>query len=458
METDLFPDAISELGAALITVRQYVRPGSWTRSLSEQGIPIRTAQRAIRRAADHLELPPWERARLGVPLKETAGRTWRRTTDQPHDLVEVEVRIFRGSAAAVAQVIQATSPPTVDASSPPLIEAMRRDEVEPPRDHPGDGTTQPPQGPAGTNAEIPTLTGAAHRLEAMLTAFMETVPVKPTTKVTYEQTRLSLLNFFEPDRDIRSITPLDADRWREWMKSDDGRRRGKGKLAAATISKRIKTARQIFRQAVRWKLITENPFAEMKAGQQRNRERMRFIPAEDIEIVLNACPDTTWKTIVALARYGGLRCSSEIERLRWKEDIDWERGRMIVRSPKTEAADSEGVRTVPLYPELRAYLHEHKEASPIGAVHVVDPERLRGTRRKNLGTQLRRIIKSAGLKPWPRLFQNLRASRQTELCQRFPAHVVAEWQGNSEAVAREHYLLTTDRDFAAALLPHKPQQ
>src|SRR5690606_20615989 len=52
--------------------------------------------------------------------------------------------------------------------------------------------------------------------------------------------------------------------------------------------------------------------------------------------------------------------------------------------------------------------------------------------------------------PWPRLFQNLRASRQTELCDRFPAHVVSEWLGNSEAVARAHYLKGTDRHWEAA--------
>jgi hypothetical protein len=39
---------------------------------------------------------------------------------------------------------------------------------------------------------------------------------------------------------------------------------------------------------------------------------------------------------------------------------------------------------------------------------------------------------------------NLRASRQTELTDRFPAHVVCKWLGNTETIARESYLQTLD--------------
>ena len=68
----------------------------------------------------------------------------------------------------------------------------------------------------------------------------------------------------------------------------------------------------------------------------------------------------------------------------------------------------------------------------------------------NLRTQFERIIKRAGLKPWPKLFHNLRATRQTELAEQFPMHVVCEWIGNSQAVAQEHYLRVTDEHFAKA--------
>ena len=71
-------------------------------------------------------------------------------------------------------------------------------------------------------------------------------------------------------------------------------------------------------------------------------------------------------------------------------------------------------------------------------------------RNSNLRTQLERIIGKAGLTAWPKLFQNLRSTRETELAERFPMHVVCEWIGNSQAVAAKHYLQTTDEHYAAA--------
>lgn len=51
-------------------------------------------------------------------------------------------------------------------------------------------------------------------------------------------------------------------------------------------------------------------------------------------------------------------------------------------------------------------------------------------RRGNLRTQLLRIIRRAGWNPWPKLFQNLRSTRQTELADEYPIQVVTAWIGN----------------------------
>ena len=68
----------------------------------------------------------------------------------------------------------------------------------------------------------------------------------------------------------------------------------------------------------------------------------------------------------------------------------------------------------------------------------------------NLRTRLQWIIKRAGLKAWPKLWQNLRATRETELADKFPAHVAAAWIGNSVAVAMKHYLQVTEDHFKQA--------
>ena len=71
-------------------------------------------------------------------------------------------------------------------------------------------------------------------------------------------------------------------------------------------------------------------------------------------------------------------------------------------------------------------------------------------RNVNLRAQRQRTIRKAGLKPWPRLFQNLRSTRETELAEEFLLHVVTAWIGNSQLVARMRYLQATDENLARA--------
>ena len=52
---------------------------------------------------------------------------------------------------------------------------------------------------------------------------------------------------------------------------------------------------------------------------------------------------------------------------------------------------------------------------------------------------------------WPKPWQNMRSSRETELVERFPIHVATAWIGNSPAIASKHYLQVTKDHIAAAL-------
>jgi hypothetical protein len=77
------------------------------------------------------------------------------------------------------------------------------------------------------------------------------------------------------------------------------------------------------------------------------------------------------------------------------------------------------------------------EQSADGAEHVIARYR---DGNANLRTQLLRILQRAGLTAWPKLFQNLGSTRETELAESFPIHVVTAWMGNSQLVAAKHYL------------------
>lgn len=263
--------------------------------------------------------------------------------------------------------------------------------------------------------------------------------LKPNTIKNYDQTIRRLVDYFGEDCPLESVDCGSADQWKDHLL--------KSGLAPATVGREVKRARQFFRAAMRRKLVSENPFTEVSAPAQVNTARGFFVTREITDKVLAACPDVEWQLIVVLSRYGGLRCPSEHLALRWG-DIDWENNRISVPSPKTEHLPGGSYRTVPLFPELRPYLETAFDQAEPGTEFVINRYRCKN---QNLRTQFQRILRRAGVKSWERLFHNLRASRETELTEKHPLHVVCDWIGNSAVIASRHYLQVTDDHFAKAL-------
>ncbi len=290
----------------------------------------------------------------------------------------------------------------------------------------------------------PRAEAASSTLAAFLDRYIEgRTDVKPNTRAHLKRARNNLVDYFGAEKSLSEITPGDA---------DDFRVRLGQTLADNTVRRVCGRAKQFFRAAVRKRLIAESPFADMKGtGVRANKSREHFVTREVAEKVLAACPDPEWKLLFALSRYGGLRCPSEHLALCWS-DVDWDLGRITVRSPKTEHHEGKEFRTIPLFPELRVELQKVADKVNLGkdtplSAPIITRYR---DRNSNLRTQLERIIRKADLKPWPKLFQNLRATRETELAEEFPIHVVCDWIGNTQAVATKHYLQTTDEHFTRA--------
>ncbi len=266
--------------------------------------------------------------------------------------------------------------------------------------------------------------------------------IKPRTRINLLQVRKNLVSRFGEEKLLVDITPGDGDEWRLWMLTQRKR-----KLGENTVRRHCGRAKQLFRAALRKRLIAENPFADMRdCLVKANKSRDYFVSRDEADKVLAECPDNEWKLIFALARFGGLRTPSETLLLRWG-DVDWERGRLLIRSPKTEHHEGKDSRFVPIFPELRPYLEAAWDAAADGAEFVIVRRRDSNV---NLRTQLQRIIAKAGLTEWPKLFQNLRSTRETELAETFPLHVVTAWLGNSQLVAAKHYLQVTDEHYAKA--------
>ena len=167
--------------------------------------------------------------------------------------------------------------------------------------------------------------------------------LKQTTETNYKQTRRLLVEYFGKSKVLKSITAADAERWRRWMLARP--------MAVATVSKHCKRAKTMLGEAVKDRLLTASPFALLKGGKESNEERHFLVTSEMSQAILEACPDADWRVIFSLARWGGLRCPSEVLALKWT-DVDWDNKRFRIDSPKT------GVRYCPLFPEIRDALKD----------------------------------------------------------------------------------------------------
>lgn len=201
-----------------------------------------------------------------------------------------------------------------------------------------------------------------------------------------------------------------------------------------------------FAEAVRRELLAANPFGTVVSGSVGNEQRQYFVTRKETLRQLEACPDSELRLIVALSRFGGLRCPSEHIELRW-QDINWNSGIIIVRSPKTEK-QGKPFRRIPLFPELREFLTDSWDLALPGAEFVLT--RCRDPNGAHINKRLGQLIQQAGMIPWPRITHNLRASRQTELERTNPTHVVCAIMGNTPRVAQRHYLQVTDEDLTRA--------
>lgn len=253
-----------------------------------------------------------------------------------------------------------------------------------------------------------------------------------------QQGRRWFFKYFKEDQLLRSVAKNDADALRAVLTQSLG--------SPNTVNTVLKKVKQVFTDAVARGAVRASPFDHIKAPIRSNPERMAFVLPEWTPVILDACPDAEWKVIFGLARFAGVRVPSELQHLVWT-DVLWDRDRVRIRDAKRSRDGKPVVRFVPLFPELRPLLMEAYEQSKKGATPVC-PRSLSGS--SNLRNCMCRIIKRAGLTPWTRIFQNMRSTRETELAEKFPLHVVNKWIGNTESVAMQHYLQVTKDHFERA--------
>ena len=281
--------------------------------------------------------------------------------------------------------------------------------------------------------------------------------MKPNTIRNYHQVGNHLIQYFGAARPVNMISEKAAHEFYEEYTR---------KYRPGTWGKNIKTVKQFFRHAVKLEWIKKSPFESLKGTNVTDTDRFFLVTNEIFSQVLAHCRNSQERLILVLGRYGGLRIPQELQFMEW-DDFHASEGFFIVKTPKKEkkANQDRGIftdyatRRVPLFPEIAEAFQEYYEDFPDRGPRLLFSEdstlplslRVVVTT-QGLTSRLKKIVRRAGLTIWPKPFQNLRSTRETELINNFgfPIQEVTKWLGNSPTVAVKHYIQASPAIFKQA--------
>jgi len=169
------------------------------------------------------------------------------------------------------------------------------------------------------------LEGAKITLNEYLDRWLETA-VRPRVRAkTFQDYQGMLRRYVRPilgERVLAGMRPLDLQSMYHQV-SERG-------LSARTVRYTHVVVKSAMQQAVRWRLLLENPADGLKVPQQPRNE-MRALTVDQARMLLKAAQGTKYGPVLAVALTTGMR-PSEYLGLKW-QDIDWARQTVsIVRS------------------------------------------------------------------------------------------------------------------------------
>ncbi len=261
---------------------------------------------------------------------------------------------------------------------------------------------------------------------------------KPNTVRIYNRSLHFVKQFFA-DTKLVELTPNHGRLFKAFLLTPERRDGGKT-LCENTTRKMICKLKTVLNAAVEEELISKNPFSGLATNITGSGAREMFVEQATVDRVIESASDPEFAFIIALARYGGLRMPSEFKSLTHGDfHLDRDAPYFNTFAPKTEYSNG-GWRIVPVFPELLPHVKKLVSQSKAKSGEFVFSERWRTCTDANIDGTLRRTIKKAGLEIWPKVWTNLRASRETELMRSFDIKDVCNWIGNTPGVAFKHYL------------------
>jgi integrase len=282
-----------------------------------------------------------------------------------------------------------------------------------------------------------------HTVQELWDEFLKGQPdMHPSTRKTCIYAQARFLRFFKPNELVGALKKDRMEQWKEFLLSS-------GDYAVATVAGTRRTTKVVFNWAKKQGWLTASPLAGVTEGSFRNPAKDREVTMEEYHRLLNACPCQEWRVIISLARIGGLR-PCEILTLRWRDiGVGEKKNRIHVFSSKLNPYEHLRDREVPLFPILGTELDKLRSI-PGNADQEYVINRYSNREITNLVVPFTKIAERAGIGRIARPFDNMRASRSTEIHREYGTMAENLWLGHSKEIAKECYLMVTEDDYAMA--------
>ncbi len=296
-------------------------------------------------------------------------------------------------------------------------------------------------------------------LNEYLDRWLETAAKPRLREKSYRSYESLLRRYVRPSlgaRNLAAICPLDVQAVYQQLVERD--------LSARTIRYTHSVLRSSMRQAIRWRLLAEDPTNGAQLPRQRRRE-MRVLTAEQSRVFLENATQTAYGPVFAVALTTAGR-PSEYLALKW-QDINWERGTVSIvrtlekvsggwRFAETKRARSRRVIKLQEWVrELLKDLHATTKPKPAGGTWVRDAELIFATPSGRpidagkLARTFKKVLRQAGL-PIIRLYDLRHTGATLALTAGVPPKVVSEQLGHASAA----FTL----DIYSHVLPHMQEQ
>ena len=269
--------------------------------------------------------------------------------------------------------------------------------------------------------------------------------IRGSTKGLYELSQKYLLEFFGREARIDRITRAMAADWRAAMASDKLALNRKGKkMGEASVCIHVRNAKTIFNHAVREDLIMFNPFDRLKGAAREPDKNWKHVTFEELDKLLDACPNQSWRLLIALCRLAGLRRGEALD-LTWS-DVDWQNHRLKIMAQKTGRQ-----RIVPIQSKLYEMLLAAFEHAKEGE------QRVCSISRHCVWRNFQSIRKRAELPRWKDAFKVMRRNCETDWAQVYPQYAVSTWIGHGIEVSAQHYLQVPEELYKKVAATNMPQ-